>query len=105
MAANVYFAPEAISAYKELGLDFIEGYFCSRGASLGQPAPWSVVAATFAHFNPDVVEAAIASGSAKTDTAALLEARQRGAEAQMARLLGEPDGETARATEIMRSMT
>lgn len=105
VAAQVYFAPDAIAAYKELGLDFIEGYFCSRGASLGRDAPGSVVAATFAHFDPGVVERAVASGSAKADRDALLAARQHGAEAHLSRLLGEPDERTARATEILRELT
>jgi hypothetical protein len=105
VAAQVYFAPEAIAGYPELGLNFIEGYFCSRGASLGRDAPWSVVSASFAHFDPGVVERAIASGSTKTEIDALVEARQRGSEAQLARLLGEPDEQTARATAILRELT
>src|SRR5438128_8811539 len=39
IAAGVYFAPEARDRYRGLGLDFFEGYFCSRGACLGK-APW-----------------------------------------------------------------
>src|SRR5919198_1263362 len=36
LAANVYFATEAHAAYKELGLSFMPGYFCSRSACMGQ---------------------------------------------------------------------
>ncbi|MBV8693806.1 MAG: hypothetical protein JOY57_19310, partial [Actinobacteria bacterium] len=36
LAANVYFAPEAINGYAELDLGYPQGYFASRGACLGQ---------------------------------------------------------------------
>ena len=32
IASGVYFAPEAVKGYEALGLDYISGYFCSRGA-------------------------------------------------------------------------
>jgi hypothetical protein len=104
VAAGVYFAPEAMAGYAALGLDYIEGYFCSRSACLGR-VPGKVVAAAFAHFDPGVVERAIASGAAKANPAALLAARQRGAEAQLKRLLGRVDAPAARATAILRSLT
>ena len=47
IAASVYFAPEAHAGYEAFGLNYFEGYFCSRGACLG-PAPWAVIAAAFA---------------------------------------------------------
>ena len=78
IAAGVYFAPEAHEGYTALGLNYFEGYFSSRGACLGAP-PWSVVAATFAAFNPSVVEQAITGAWTKTTPAAVLEARERGA--------------------------
>jgi len=34
IAAGVYFAPEAQERYEEQGLNYFEGYFCSRGACL-----------------------------------------------------------------------
>jgi hypothetical protein len=106
IAAGVYFAPEAIDGYKEEGLDYFEGYFCSRSACLGT-APWSVVCAAFAAFKPAAVESAVAAGWAKTTPAILLERRLAGATAQLERLVG-PVAEKAdveRATEILYSLT
>ena len=104
IAAGVYFAPEAHAGYSELGLDYFEGYFCSRGACLGK-APWSVIAAAFAAFKPALVQRFATAGWAKTEPEPLLEARLRGATAQLERLLGAPTGETERATELLRELT
>ncbi|MGZ4711759.1 MAG: SCO6745 family protein [Acidimicrobiia bacterium] len=105
IAAGVYFAPEAINGYEELGLDYFEGYFCSRSACLGR-APWSVVAAAFAAFKPQAVQAAVTGGWAKTDPTAMLAAREAGATAQLARLISDADpAAVARATEILFAAT
>ena len=104
LAAAVYFAPEAIDGYQALGLNYFEGYFCSRGACLGK-APWSVISAAFAAFKPPVVEQAVTRGWAKTDPEPMLAARLAGAEAQLQRLLGDPTPETARATELLYAGT
>jgi hypothetical protein len=67
VAAGVYFAPEAHSAYANLGFEGspvtqggvarpdLKAYFTSRGACMGQ-ASGEVVAAAFGCFNPKVVE-------------------------------------------------
>ena len=104
LAAGVYFAPEAQQRYEALGLNYFEGYFCSRGACLGN-APWSVICAAFAHFKPGVVERAVTGGWSKTDAGTLLEARRDGATEQLERLLGEPGPEVKQATEILFSLT
>jgi hypothetical protein len=106
IAAGVYFAPEAIDGYQALGLDYFEGYFCSRSACLGE-APWTVVCAAFAAFKPAAVEAAVTSGWTKTTAAALLEARLAGATAQLERLLGDvaAPADIARATELLYELT
>jgi hypothetical protein len=106
IAAGVYFAPEAIDGYQELGLDYFEGYFCSRSACLGA-APWSVVCAAFAAFKPAAVESAVTAGWAKSTPDALLEKRLAGATAQLERLLGDvaERGDVERATEILYSLT
>ena len=104
IAAGVYFAPEAQEGYQALGLNYFEGYFCSRGGCLGK-APWTVICAAFAAFNPVVVERAVNGGWEKTDPEPVLAARRWGAEAQLQRLLGDPATETGRATAILRSMT
>jgi hypothetical protein len=88
----------------------VPGYFCSRGACLGQ-VPGEVVAAAFGVFNPDVVIPAVTEGWAKVDATTILGARQEGATASLTRLLVEetPDGtapasdkDVARATELLR---
>lgn len=105
IAAGVYFAPEATERYGELGLGYVEGYFCSRSACLGRP-PGRVVAAAFGAFSPQVAERAVAGGWAKTTPEAMLDARLAGATAQLERLLAGTDRQAvARATEILRSTT
>jgi hypothetical protein len=101
IAANVYFAKEAGTLYKDLGLGYMPGYFCSRSACMGQVAP-EVVVATFGVFNPAVVKPAVEEGWSKTTAPALLAARQQGAIASLERIFGGvPDG-AARATELLR---
>src|SRR5918997_752433 len=100
IAANVYFAPEAQDAYKELGLGYLPGYFCSRGACMGQ-VPGEVVVSAFGVFNPAIVIPAVDEGWSKTDATTILAARQRGAIASLTRIVGEPNDGTARATELL----
>jgi hypothetical protein len=104
LAAGVYFAPEAQQRYEALGLNYFEGYFCSRGACLGT-APWSVICAAFGAFKPAVVERAVTGGWSKTDAEAMLSARRDGATEQLNRLLGEPGPEVEQATDILFSLT
>jgi hypothetical protein len=102
IGANVYFAPEAHQRYASLGLDGASGYFCSRGASLGKPSGWVVVAA-FGVFSPRIVLPAVEDGWAKTDPATLLQARHDGAVASLRRLLGAHDARALqRAVELLR---
>jgi hypothetical protein len=102
IAAGVYFAPEAHQGYEAEGLDYFEGYFCSRSACLGA-APWSVVCAAFAAFKPAAVAAAVTSGWQKTTPAPMLAAREAGATAQLERLVGDTVDRSGveRATEIL----
>lgn len=104
IAAGVYFAPEAMERYGDLGLNYVEGYFCSRGACLGK-APWTVICAAFAAFNPAVVEPAVTAGWQKTDPDTVLAARLEGATAQLTRLVDAPARDIERATEILFSIT
>lgn len=101
IAANVYFAKEAGALYKDLGLGYMPGYFCSRSACMGQVAP-DVVVATFGVFNPAIVKPAVDEGWSKTTATDILAARQQGAIASLERIFGGvPDG-AARATELLR---
>jgi hypothetical protein len=104
IAAGVYFAPEAQQRYEALGLNYFEGYFCSRGACLGK-APWSVITAAFGAFKPAVVERAVTGGWSKTDPEPMLAARRDGAIDQLNRLVGEPGPDMKQATEILFSLT
>jgi hypothetical protein len=105
VAANVYFAPEAIAAYGELGLDYPEGYFASRGACLGHPSG-EVIAAAFGVFYPPLVKMLVDQAWSKTTPAAVLAARETGAVAAMERLLGDvaTADEIATATDLLRRM-
>jgi hypothetical protein len=104
IAAGVYFAPEATEGYAAHGLDYFQGYFCSRGACLGR-APWSVICAAFGAFKPSIVEQAVTGGWAKTGPDELLAARLAGAEAQLQRLLGDPGPAVAEATALLYELT
>jgi hypothetical protein len=96
IGANVYFAPEA------LGLRGMSGYFCSRGASMGQLSGL-VVAAAFGVFSPAMVVPAVDAGWAATDVASSLQARYDGATASLRRLLPEAaDGNMLRAAELLQ---
>lgn len=90
IAACVYFVPEALGAYEELGLGYAPGYFCSRGACLGHPSG-EVVAAAFGVFKASLVRDAVAAGWAATDPPTILAARERGATAALRRMLGDID--------------
>jgi len=100
LAANVYFAPEAIDRYKGLGCNYFEGYFCSRGACLGK-APAAVITAVFAAFKPSVVDRAVTGGWEKTEPEPMLAARLDGATKSLFRLIGDPPASLGRATEII----
>jgi hypothetical protein len=101
IAANVYFAPEAIKAYEGLGLSYGPGYFCSRSACMGQ-VPGEVVVAAFGVFSPAIVVPAVTEGWSKTDAPTILEARYRGATASLRRLLGDEIDGAAEATALLR---
>jgi hypothetical protein len=106
LAAGVYFAPEAQERCTAEGLNWFEGYFTSRSACLGA-APWSVVTAAFAAFNPDVVQRAVEGGWAKTTPESMLAARLAGATAQLERLVAPvaSPADVARATELLTGAT
>ena len=112
VAAGVYFAPEAHSAYEALGFarsptsqdgvarPELKSYFTSRGACMGQ-VPGEVVAAAFGCFNPKVVVAAVDAGWQIAGREALLAARERGATEMLQRVLGEEPEGLGRVTELL----
>ena len=100
IAACVYFVPEALEGYRNLGLDdYASGYFGSRGASLGRPSG-EVVTAAFGVFNPAIVVPAVTKAWSTTDSASLLAAREDGATRALRRVLGDVD--PSAAVEVLR---
>src|SRR3954470_16771515 len=90
-----------MAAYEELGLSYLPGYFCSRSACMGQVAG-EVVVSAFGVFNPAIVIPAVDEGWSKTAPRTILDARERGATASLARLLGDEPAGAERATELLR---
>ena len=113
VAAGVYFAPEAHQAYVALGFGDspvsqdgvarpeLKSYFTSRGACMGQ-VPGEVVAAAFGCFNPKAVVPAVAAGWQITSREAILRAREQGAAAMLARVLGDQPEGLGRVTSLLR---
>lgn len=102
----IYFLPEAVEQYGQLGITGRDGYFASRSAPLGQ-VPASVVVATFFNFNPTLIEHAIPSAWTKTTPAAMLEARLEAIDRGLRRLLPDvvTSPEVKRAAELARTAT
>jgi hypothetical protein len=104
-AGQVYFSREAHAEYVQLGFQPSPGtvgepgvslpdgpaYFTSRGSVMGQ-VPGELIASAFAVFNPAAVVPSVAFGWSLTDATTICAARDRGAIAQLERILGEkPD--------------
>lgn len=113
---QVYFSPEAHANYVALGFDPSPGdangvalpdgsaYFTSRGSLMGQ-VRGNVIASAFAVFSPAVVVPAVDLGWSRTTASAICDARDRGALAQLERILGS-DGQGAdRITELLHRAT
>jgi Helix-turn-helix family len=113
---QVYFATECHAAYVALGfgpsprdLNGVaapdgDAYFTSRGSLLGQ-APGEVVAAAFGVFSIDIVVPAVTRGWERTDAPTIRAARDRGALAQLERLLGaEPEGLATTERTLLRAI-
>jgi len=112
VVGQVYFSPECHKEYESLGFSpspaEVDGvampdgpaYFTSRGSVMGQ-VPGELVAAAFAVFNPEIVLPCVQMGWSLTDAPTICAARDRGAIAQIVRILGEkPDG-IDRVNELM----
>lgn len=99
----IYFAPEAVAEYAELGYTQAGGYFAGRGAALG-PVGAEVITATFFNFCPRTVAAGTPASWTRADTDAVQHARYRAVGAALARLApGALSAEdVAEATEICR---
>ncbi|MEZ5216187.1 MAG: hypothetical protein R2715_06235 [Ilumatobacteraceae bacterium] len=112
VAGQVYFSPECHAAYVELGFDPSPGdfngvagpdgpaYFTSRGSVMGQ-VPGEVVAAAFAVFSPAAVVPSVTLGWSRTDATTICAARDRGAIAQLRRVLGDAPEGLDRVTDLL----
>jgi hypothetical protein len=88
----IYFAPEADEQLIAAGLR--PGrmcYFASRSAPMGAVSP-GVTAATFVNFNPDLVARHIPRAWTLASIETILDARLRGADLALRRLLGDAVG-------------
>ena len=73
-----------------LGLDFLTGYAWGRAAALGEP-PASLVASTFAVFEPGLIGGLYEEGRSRCGRAELLRAREEATIASLRRVLGGAD--------------
>lgn len=95
--AHVYFVPEAVAAYRNLGLKGgWMGYFASRSAALGPASP-ELVTAVFFNFNPAMVARALPDAWALASPADVLAARLRTVDEALRRLIPEHIGTPAEA--------
>ncbi|MCW2606766.1 MAG: hypothetical protein JWO60_1459 [Frankiales bacterium] len=103
--AMVYFAPEAQEEYAALGFDVkgnrAAGYFPARAAAMGA-VTWPVVQATFFNFSALACQFGLAGAWDVASPEDVQQARWRGAERALRRLLGDAaDGaEVAEAAEL-----
>jgi Helix-turn-helix family len=112
IASNVYFSPDVNDAFEALGfgpgvgadgcLTIAEpsGYYCSRAACMGQ-VPGEVVVAAFGVFNPALIIPAVERGWSIATADEVLVARERGATASLARILGDQPA-LAEATAVLQ---
>jgi hypothetical protein len=106
LAAMIFFAPEATDSYGADGLNWFEGYFCSRSAAFGRAAP-EVVVSTFFNFFPGAVRRAVEGGWSKTTADKIADQRFQASGKAMRRLLAEEDGsepDVKRANELLWRM-
>ena len=83
----IYFVPEAVDAYRAIGVTGRSGYFGSRAAPMGA-VDAALVQATFFNFHPALVRDALDGLWNRTTPAALVEARLAAADAALRRAWG-----------------
>jgi hypothetical protein len=95
--AHIYFVPEAVEAYRRLGLKGgWMGYFASRSAALGPASP-GLVTAVFFNFHPAMVARALPDAWALASPEDVLAARLRTADVALHRLIPDHIGSPAEA--------
>ncbi|HEY0812007.1 MAG TPA: hypothetical protein VGE11_01900 [Pseudonocardia sp.] len=90
------------AALAEHGLNFLTSYVCGRAAALGA-VPSSVVAATFAAFEPGLIDQLWTEGRSHIELDELIAVRDRAAAASLRHALGAVVGESdvTRAAQLL----
>ena len=94
IAMHAVWSPSTQDALSKLGLERFQGYVAGRGSALGDP-PSAVVAATFAVFDPRLIDEA---WSARGDLTRLVWVRDAATGASLRAVLG--DGDAASVTRV-----
>lgn len=102
IATQGWWSRDAAERVQALGVDFFTGYVWGRAAALGVPTP-AVVAATFGVFQPDVIGAVFAAGTAAASRDDVLAAREAGASASIAAVT-TPDEAAAIADPLIAAL-
>lgn len=102
LAMHAAWSPRVYDALAAHGHDFLTGYVCGRGAPLGE-VPSSVVAATFAVFDPGVVDALWTAGRALMPLPELIELRDRTTTESLREILS-PVTDEAEATRLAETL-
>lgn len=86
IAMHSVWAPAVNAAHAKIGLDFLGGYVWGRAAALGHPTA-GVAAATFAVFEPGLVDAVLTQAMAAVGRDELLAERSRATIASLSGIL------------------
>jgi hypothetical protein len=102
LAMHAVWSPRTNAALAEHGLNFLSGYVCGRAAPLGE-VPSSVVAATFAVFEPGVVDALWTDGRSRIALSDLIAVRDRETTASLREVLSPvaDEAEVARLADTL----
>lgn len=100
LAMHAVWSPRTNEALAGHGFNFLTGYVTGRAAPLGD-VPSAVVAATFAVFEPGLVDALWSDGRSRLPLAKLIELRDRETAASLREVLAADEAEVARVAEIL----
>lgn len=100
LAMHAVWSPRTNTALASHGYNFLTGYLTGRAAALGD-VPSSVVAATFAVFEPNVVDALWTEGRSKLPLDELIALRDRETAASLREVLAADEAEVLRVAEIL----
>lgn len=101
LATICFWSEPAYDEYAALGLDFLQGYVCSRGSVLGAAEP-GVVAAAFGVFEPGLVRDVFAAGLEVCSVADVRAAKERGAVSALRACLGDDTDDLDDVVSVLR---